>query len=154
MEKTLREHLKNNYQPMHDAYDTERFSAAVGYYYSCKGMEWTSDDEAVIREYGHDPKDYLNFSDEQLTRLDEVQDAVIDLCKKLVQWPDGHDHNRENAEVMDDLYTAKIWCQIADSVSEFLHNNGFSVYFPTHVETDDEKGTQYITDEWGRVYNE
>lgn len=148
MEATLREYLANRYKPSGRGYDSEMFACLVGDYYAHKGMEWTADDEAVIREYGYDPRDYLNFTKEQLDRLDEVQDAVIDLCKKLVQWPDGHDYNRENAEVMDDLYTAQIWCQIAESVSEFLHNNGFSVYFPTHAETNDEKGTQYITDEW------
>lgn len=148
MEPTLREYLKNRYKPNGRGYDGEMFAHLVGDYYSHKGMEWTADDEAAIREHGYDPQDYLNFTDEQLTRLDEIQDAVIELCKRLVQWPEGHDYNKENAEVMDDLYTAQIWCQIAESVSEFLHNNGFSVYFPTHVETDDEKGTQYITDEW------
>ena len=148
MEPTLREYLKNRYKPNGRGYDGETFAHLVGDYYSHKGMEWTADDECAIREYGYDPQNYLNFTDEQLTRLDEVQDAVIELCKKLVQWPDGHDFNKENAEVMDDLYTAQIWCQIAEFVSEFLHNNGFSVYFPTHVETNDEKGMQYITDEW------
>lgn len=148
MESALRVYLKNHYVHRGDLYDGERFAHIVSDYYAHKGMEWTADDEAAIREYGYDPQDYLNFTEDQITRLDEIEEAVVELCKKLVQWPDGHGHNRENAKVMNDLYTAQIWCQIAESVSEFLHNNGFSVYFPTHVETNDEAGTQYIADEW------
>lgn len=148
MEKTLREYLKNNYYLKHDDYDTERFAASVADYYSMKGMEWTSDDEDVIREYGYDPNDYLNFTDEQLARMDEVQDAAIEFCKKLIKWPEGHDHNRENEEVIDDLYTAHIWGQIVDFASNHLNHNGFSVYYPAHIKLNDEDGTQYITDEW------
>ena len=148
MESTLREYLKNNYKPKGLGYDSETFAHLVGEYYSHKGMEWTADDVASIKEYGYDPQDYLNFTDEQLTRLDEVQDATIEYCKKLIQWPEEHDHNRENGKVMDDLYTAQIWCQIADYVAEFLSENGFSVNFPVHVEVNDAAGTEYITDEW------
>lgn len=147
MESTLREYLKNNYEHKHDAYDDERFYYAVSDYYSSKGMEWTADDVAVIKEYGFKPDDYLNFTDEQLMRLDEIQDAAIEFCKTLIRFPDGYIQNKENEEIIDDLYTAQIWCQIAQYVSEFLDDNGFSVYFPTHVEVGDEAGTEYITDE-------
>lgn len=82
MEPTFREYLKNRYKPNGRGYDGETFAHLVGDYYSHKGMEWTADDERAIREYGYDPQNYLSFTDEQLTRLDEVQDAVIELCKK------------------------------------------------------------------------
>ena len=148
MESTLREYLKNNYEPKNDGYDDELFYNTVGDYYSSKGMEWTADDVAVIKEYGHNPDDYLDFTAEQLMRLDEIQDAAIEFCRELIRWPEGSVQRQENEEIADDLYTAQIWCQIAEYVSEFLHNNGFSIYFPAHVEVDDEVGTEYITDEW------
>lgn len=148
MEKTLREYLKNNYYLNHDDYDTERFAAFVADYYSMKGMEWTSDDEDVIREYGYDPNDYLNFTDEQLARMDEVQDAVIEFCRKMIHWPEGSIQKRENEEIVDDLYTEQIWCQIAERVADFLDKNGFAVNFPMHVVVGDKAGTEYITDEW------
>lgn len=148
MEKTLREYLKNNYYLNHDDYDTERFAASVADYYSHKGMEWTSDDEDVIREYGYDPNDYLNFTDVQLMRLDEIQDAAIEFCRKMIRWPEGCIQNHENKEIVGDLYTERIWGQIAEDVAYILDKNGFAVYFPTHVSVGNESGTEYISDEW------
>jgi len=148
MESTLREYLKNNYKPKHDPYDGERFYNAISGYYSSKGMEWTDDDVVVIQEYGFDPDDYLDFTAEQLMRLDEIQDAAIEFCRKLIRWPEGSVQRQENEEIADDLYTAQIWCQVAECVADFLDKNGFCVNFPTHVEVDDEAGTEYITDEW------
>ena len=148
MESTLREYLKNNYKPEPDDDEVELFYNIVGDYYSSTGMEWTADDVAVIKEYGHNPDDYLGFTEDQLMRLDEIQDATIEFCRKLIHWPEGYIQKRENEEIADDLYTAQIWCQIAECVADFLDKNGFCVNFPTHVEVDDEAGTEYITDEW------
>ena len=148
MESTLREYLKNNYKHNNDAYDNERFCAAVGEYYSSKGMEWTADDEAVIREYGHCPEDFLNFTEEQLFRLDDIQAAATEFCRQMILWPSGSVQNKENEEIIGDLDNAQIWCTVAECVATILNRNGFSVNFPTHVEVGDDAGTEYITDEW------
>ena len=148
MEATLREYLKNNYNPEPEDDEVELFFNIVGDYYSSKGMEWTADDEAVIREYGHDPQDFLNFDEDQLSRLDDIQEATVEFCRQMILFPSGSVQNKENEEITDDLYNAKIWCRIAEFAAEILHNNGFSVHFPTHVEVGDESGTEYIADEW------
>lgn len=142
--KTLREHLAKEYRPAGDYTDHERLIWCIEDYFSSKGMEWTADDRAVIKEYGADPDSHLCFEDEQLCRIDEVYDAVSELAVFMTARP-GYEKHLSVA-----LIKKPVIYELADVIAGFLSRKGHDVYFPTHVDVGDEAGTEYISDYFER----
>lgn len=134
MKHTLREYLADR---LSEVYRDEELVWAIQEYFSHNGMEWTPDDEAVIREYGEDPSLYLTFDEDQLNRIDDVYEAVHQLCHMLMQRPPywGDD--------VEQRVTFEMVSELADKIAERLTVRGYDVWFPTHVEDDDR---EYITD--------
>lgn len=73
----------------------------------------------------------VDFTNEQIDRIDEVHNAVFDLCKLLTE--------------KDDLdWDIEYIGEIADVASDILVSCGYKVRYPAHVMNGD--GTEYITD--------
>ena len=145
--KSLREHLANEYHPVGDYTDDERLTWCIEEYFSHKGMEWTADDRAVIKEYGAYPDMYLRFDDDQIGRIDEVYAAVHELVDALVTRPE-YEKDTPVAPIRFSLVG-----ELADVIAEFISKKGYDVYFPTHVEVGDEAGTEFISDYFERRGN-
>lgn len=145
MENTLREYLKNKLTP--DYYDRdnpdhrERLTWAIQGYFSNKGMEWTADDANVIMEYGDDPQDYITFDEEQEMQIDEILSAAQSLV--FVMLNNFRELQTYPPLSYEELALAS---EIADAVADVLTSKGLDVYYPVHVETGEEDGTEYISD--------
>lgn len=75
----------------------------------------------------------VELSDEQLVRIDEVQNAVFEMCKVLT----------ENKDLEPDIAFVG---EIADYAAELLTSMGHRVRYPAILERDD--GTEYVEDYW------
>lgn len=140
---TLREHLKNEYRPNGDAYDHERLSNCIQEYFSHHGTEWTADDVKVLNEYGEDIWDYLGFDSDQESRIDEVYAAVHELIDFMITRP-AWDKSPVAPITFSEVG------EIADLIAGALSKAGRDVYFPVHVELEDEAGNEYISDYFER----
>lgn len=76
--------------------------------------------------------DDMDFTNEQLERIDAIYDATIELC---TFFTDGK-FNEDDTSVYGEL---------ADLIAEVLTNHNYPVHFPTHVTTDTE---DKIVDIW------
>ena len=75
------------------------------------------------------PEEELELSDEQVTRADEVYEAVFEMCKVLTEQPDLE-------------WDMAMLGEIADFAAEHIASMGHKVRFPSVVTEED--GTQYI----------
>ena len=64
------------------------------------------------------------FTNKQIERIDEVDNAVFDLCKLMT--------NNENLD-----WNIEFIGEIADLASEVLIGCGYTVYYPTRITYDD-----------------
>lgn len=78
--------------------------------------------------------DYENekpeFSKKQIERIDEIENAVYDVCKVMTREDLKWDYN--------------IIGDVADSIAEILTSKGMTIYYPAIVE--DENGNRRIID--------
>lgn len=134
---SLRSYLKNE---LPGGCTHETLSNCILAYFSHKGMEWTADDVAVIREYGENPEDYLTFDENQLFQLEKVEQAAQALIDVLCNVPEY----LSSSYVQDGKPIHPLL--LADMVAEILSHDVSHVFLPTHVCTEDEKKTEYISD--------
>lgn len=73
----------------------------------------------------------IEFTDEQVRRIDEIQNAVFDLCKVMT--------NDENLQ-----WDISFIGDISDIAADILTNSGHRVYYPFRVTF--KNGTQKIFD--------
>lgn len=88
----------------------------------------------------HAPMIVVEFSDEQIRRIDEVENAVYDICKLFTD-----DDKLE--------WDMQIIGQIAELIADMLSWHGHNVYYPYRIE--DKDGMQEIHDWYeGRIAND
>jgi len=75
----------------------------------------------------------MEFTNKQLRRIDEIHNAVYDLCKILTELDD------------DLVWDMEYIGEIADAACDILVEKGFKISYPAHVIEKD--GTEKIT-EW------
>lgn len=75
----------------------------------------------------------MEFTDKQIHRIDEVQNAVYECCKVLT--------NLDDDLVWDMEYIG----EIADVACDILVSKGYKIWYPAHV-TELISGKEYITD--------
>lgn len=73
----------------------------------------------------------IDFTNEQLERIDEVQNAAFDFCKVLTE--------KEDLE-----WDMSFIGEICDSVCYILNSHGLQTRYPERIENED--GTVYIND--------
>ena len=97
-----------------------------------------------------------DFTDEQLIRVNVIENLANDFLMDLLGFPPGtpeYEHNllvfeklgRDNCMDIDSIYS------IAEVAANMLTSKGFKVYFPTHhseVSCLTGATEEYITDEW------
>lgn len=134
--KSMREYLKECFSNGMEGVEHEEIAWAIEEWLSGKGMEWTMDDRAAVKDIGEDPDDYMRFTDEQELRIDQVYDAVLEMCEVLTTPPPYLNHETHEVK-RTDVY------EMTDIIADMLKKEGYTVYFPAHVESDD---VEYITD--------
>lgn len=81
----------------------------------------------------------VEFTSEQLERIDEVNNLTIEYLEKLL--------NMEiTDEIREKLNDAFMWCDVADYAADKLYKAGLNAHFPTRVFDGDE---EYIIDRYG-----
>ncbi len=83
-------------------------------------------------EHEKEEKTMMEFSVKQERRIDEIHNAVYELCKVLTEKDD------------DLVWNMEYIGEIADVACDILVDKGFRIRYPAHVTEKD--GTEYITD--------
>ena len=133
---TMREYLKERFPKGAEGVEHEEIAWAIEEWLSSNGTEWTMDDRAAVQEIGEDPDDYMRFTEEQEWRIDQVYDAVLEMCEVLTTPPPYLNHETHKVK-RTDVY------EMTDVIADMLKKAGYTVYFPAHVECGD---VEYITD--------
>lgn len=84
----------------------------------------------VVKE--PEDKEPVDFTYEQLCRIDEVYNAVEDMCYALTTPPVYLNHEMHELKKSDVL-------EFADTIAEMLTKAGYTVYFPTRETDGDEE---------------
>lgn len=91
----------------------------------------------------HEPKENVEFSEQQTARLDEVAKSTVTYLISLLDQP-------LSVEEMNALWDANIWCEIADFASEILLKHGMHAHFPTRIWDDDGDDVVVIENYYGK----
>ena len=139
--KTLREHFAEKFPNGLTNIEHEEISWAIQDWFSSHGMEIVADDRKFLEEIGEDVDDYMEFDEEQESRIGEVYDLVHELCELMISPLPGRSLEEQKLKTED-------WIQITEDISRLLNKAGYAVYFPTHCYNAD--GTEFISDMWQR----
>lgn len=115
-------------------------------YLEDNGMCLTADDKVAMQEHDLLPHRFMQFSDAQLDRMNEIEQAVNGLMTLLLTKPDYLKHKDiEIPEFQQSInYYGLSMMEIADNIATTLADSGYTVFFPTHVREAD--GEERIDD--------
>ena len=139
--KTLREHFAEKFPHGLKNIEHEEISWTIQDWFSSHGMEIVADDRKFLEEIGEDVDDYMEFDEEQESRIGEVYDLVHELCELMISPLPGRPLEEQKLKTED-------WIQLTEDIARLLDKAGYVVYFPTHCYNAD--GTEFISDMWQR----
>lgn len=140
---TIREHFAEKFPGGIEDVPHEQIPWAIQDWFSSHGMEIVEDDRKFLDEIGEDADDYMQFDDDQVRRIEEIYGLAEELCRLMITPLPGRPPESYKQALLDQHYL-----ELADTIADALHEDGYKVYFPTHHHNAD--GTEFISDMWER----